>query len=130
MELAVKAVVICLVAALCASFLKKGVPELALLLSLAAAAVVALSLLDKAGEAAELLKDLMERTGLEGELFAPLLRIVGISLVTKLGTELCKDAGQGALGALVEISGTLCALAAASPLLLAAVEMLGGWMAG
>ena len=74
--------------------------------------------------------ELLENTGLERELFTPLLKIIGISLVSRLGADLCKDAGQGALSSLVELSGTLCALLAAAPLLAAAAHVFGGWMLG
>ena len=128
MELAVKAAAICIVAALCVSFLKRSTPELGLLLSLAAAIVVLGCILTYAEGAAAILDELLGQTGLDRELFTPLFKIIGISLVSRLGTDLCKDAGQGTLASLVELSGTLCALLAAAPLLAAAAKVFGGWL--
>ena len=128
MELAYKTAALCLIAALTAVFLRRGTPELGLVLSLATAAVVLLAILSPLEEALTLLDGLLERTGLERALFLPLLRIVGISLVARLGADLCRDAGQGTLASLVELSAALCSLLAAAPLLTTAAKLFGGWM--
>lgn len=128
MELAYKTAVICVVAALAGTFLKRGTPEIALLVSLATAAAVLCWVLGYLGNAAAALQSLLDQTGMEQTLFLPLVKIVGISLVTRLGADLCKDAGQGTLAGLVELSGTLCALLAAMPLLRTAAALFGGWM--
>ena len=49
-------------------------------------------------------------------LFLPLLKVVGISICTKLTAEICRDAGEKALGAKVELAGTTTALLCALPL--------------
>jgi len=123
-----KTAVICVAAALGVLFLKRAAPELALLLSLAAAAAVLSCVFTQVRSAAGLLEGLLDSTGLDREFFVPLLKIVGVSLVARLGADLCKDAGQSALSSLVELSGTLCALLAAAPLLAAAAQILGGWL--
>ena len=128
MELTVKTAVICLVAALGAAFLKKGTPEFSMLLSVAAVAVVLTGAAASAEGIIAAVQRLIRQTGMEEELFTPLFKVVGISLVSRLGSELCKDAGQGALASLVELSGTLCAFVAAAPLFAAAAELFGGWM--
>ena len=128
MELTFQAAALCVTAALGAVFLKRGTPELGLLLSLAAAGAVLGLLLSRGREAAGLLDRLLEGTELDRELFAPLVKIVGISLVSRLGADLCRDGGQSALASLVELCGTCCALLAAAPLLTAAVRLFGGWL--
>ena len=128
METVYQTAAICIIAALAAAFLRRGTPELGLLLSLATAAAVLLALLAPLEEALAMLDGLLERTGLERALFAPLVRIVGISLAARLGADLCRDAGQGALASLVELSAALCALLAAAPLLTTAARLFGGWM--
>ena len=49
-------------------------------------------------------------------LFFPLLKVVGISICTKLTAEICRDAGEKALGVKVELAGTTTALLCALPL--------------
>ena len=67
---------------------------------------------------------LLEETRLDGTLFLPILKIIAISLIAKLGGDVCKDSGQGALASLVDMAGTVCALLAAQPLLHRALEIL------
>ena len=126
MELVVKAVVICIVVSLTAALLEKDTPRLGLLLVLAAIAVVmtfALSFYEEVRATAE---SLLEQSGLDGELFRPILKIIAISMIARLGGDLCKDSGQGTLASLLELVGTVCALIAAQPLLLRALEILLG----
>lgn len=126
MELVVKAVVICIVVSLTAALLEKDTPQLGLLLVLAAIAVVmtfALSFYEEVQATAE---SLLAQSGLDGELFRPILKIIAISMIARLGGDLCKDGGQGTLASLLELVGTVCALIAAQPLLLRALEILLG----
>ena len=124
MELVVKAVVICIVVSLTAALLEKDTPQLGLLLVLAAIAVVmtfALSFYEEVQATAE---SLLAQSGLDGELFRPILKIIAISMVTKLGGDVCRDSGQKALGAVIDLAGTFCSLLAAEPLLRTALSML------
>ena len=51
-------------------------------------------------------------------------KTVGISLVVKVGGDLCRDAGGASLASVVETAGTVCALLAAMPLLRRVLELL------
>ena len=70
------------------------------------------------------LEELAEASGVPPGLFAPLYKTIGIALVVQVGGNLCRDAGESALAAVVETAGTLCALLAALPLLRAVLDML------
>ena len=124
METVIRAAVLCVTAALLALVLKKGTPEAALLLALAAAVVVLLSLSESLESLLDFLEELVERSGVSRELFIPLYKTVGIALVVKVGGNLCRDAGESALGSVVESAGAVCALVAATPLLRAVLSLL------
>ena len=96
---------------------KRGSPELALLVTLGAAAVGLLFLTGLLEELTTFLRTLSERGGISHRLLTPLYKTVGIALVVKVGSELCRDAGESALAATVETAGAVCALLAAAPLL-------------
>ena len=124
MEQAVQATALCLVGALLAVVVRRGSPEQALLLTLAAAVVVLVSLAGAIEELMTFLSELGERSGISQRLLVPLYKTVGISLVVKVGGDLCRDAGESALAAVVETAGSVCALLAALPLLRAVLSML------
>ena len=63
-------------------------------------------------------------------LFLPcVISTVAIALVARTTADLCRDAGESALAAAVETAGTVCALAAALPLLRTVMELLTELMA-
>ena len=124
MELVIKASAICLVSALTALLLRRSTPELALLLSLAATAAVMGWAFSVARDVSTLWLELLERTQLNNALFLPLGKIIAISLITRLGSDICQDSGQKALSSAVELTGTVAALAAALPLFTEAMNIL------
>ena len=117
MEQVIRITALCVVAALLALVIRRGTPELALLLAVGCTVVVLLSL-----------EELGERSGVSRELFEPLCKTIGISFVVKLGGELCRDAGESAMAAVVESAGAVCALLVALPLLRAVLSQLVGLM--
>ena len=121
----IQAAALGLAGALISILLRKQAPELALALSIAISIVAA-------GLAVSLFQDLKEiidlageQTGLSPAIISPVLKCVGIGVVTRLSTELCKDAGQGAIASAVELCGTACAMVTALPLIRALMEMIG-----
>ncbi|MCI9121254.1 MAG: stage III sporulation protein AD [Oscillibacter sp.] len=119
-----QAAVVCLVGALLALVIKRGNPEAALLLTLSAAVAVLLSLAGSLEVLLDFLNQLVEESGLSRDLFLPLYKTVGIALVVNIGGGLCRDAGESALGSVVETVGAVCALLAALPLLRAVLSLL------
>ena len=121
-----KAAAVCLLGALLATLVKKTSPDMALLLALAVCAVVLTALVRGLEEITVFLQELLERGGLSAELFTPLLKTVGIALVTRTGGALCRDAGEGAMAAVVEMSGAFAVVLVSLPLFRAAWQMLEG----
>lgn len=129
METVFRIAALCIIAALLTLVVKRGSGELAMLLSLAAVTAVLLSLAGALEELVAFLRTLGQRSGLPEELFLPLYKIVGIALVVKAGGNLCRDAGESALAAALEMAGSVCALLVALPLLQAVLDLLLEFMA-
>lgn len=124
METVAQVTALCVVAALLALVLKRGTPELGLLLTLGAAAAVLLALLAQLGEVVDFLEELAERSGVSPALFQPLYKTIGIAVVVKTGGSLCRDAGETALAGVVETAGAVCALIVTLPLLRNVLSLL------
>lgn len=58
-----------------------------------------------------------------------LLKIIGITYVAELASELCKDAGYGTVANQVELAGKLTILTMSMPVLLALLEMIHQFLA-
>ena len=116
------AVAVC--AALCAAVVRRGAPEIALALVLAAGTWVLLSVTESFLAAAALLKELAGLAGLDEQVVEPVFKTVVLSVLTKLTGEVCRAAGESGLDAAVETAGTVLALAAALPLVRGVMEMM------
>ena len=112
---------LCLTGALLAVLLKRTNPDMALLLALAICGAVLFLLAEPLGD---FFTQLSDWGGLPTELFAPLVKTVGIALVSRTGSDLCKDAGEGAMASLVETAGAVTAILVSLPLFQAAWDML------
>ena len=70
------------------------------------------------------LEDLLAAVEISSTLFLPLLKTAGIAVVTRIGADLCRDAGESAVASAVEMAGAMGALLAVLPLMQAAWEVL------
>ena len=128
MELLGKLITLCLLTAVLTLLLKRESAELSLLLTLSAVLLGVFLLLAALEDASALCGELLELTRLSPTLFVPLVKVMTVAVTVRLTAALCADAGQGALAALTEIAGTVCALCCALPLLRAGTELLEGWI--
>ena len=124
MELVVQITAGCAAAALLTVVVKKGTPEIAMVLTIAAVALGMLALREPVTALGALLSSLGKESGLSIVWFTPLYKTVGIALVVRIGADLCRDAGAEALAGVVETAGTVCALAVAAPLLESVMNLI------
>lgn len=113
-------------AALCAAVLRKQAPELKLALVLAAGAAILTLALGAVEEVAGFLDELAETAGLAPAVLAPVMKVVGISIVSRTAGQLCRDAQEGGLACFVETAAAALALVAAIPLLRAVLSTVTG----
>lgn len=123
MEAVWQIVALGLLGAVLAALLKKHTPELALLLAVAVCAA-ALAAVRGVREVWAFLEDLLAAVEISSTLFLPLLKTAGIAVVTRIGADLCRDAGESAVASAVEMAGAMGALLAVLPLMQAAWEVL------
>lgn len=126
MEEMIRIGALCVIGAVLALYLARQLPESGMLVALAVCAAVGAALLSPLGELFAFVRSMAAWGGMEDRVFEPLLKTVGIAVLSRVGTELCRDAGQSALAALVEMSGTVGALLVSLPLLQAVWELLEG----
>ena len=121
----VQAAALGLAGALISLLLKKNAPELGLALSLAVCLIGAGLAMGLFVQLREVIDLATEQTGLSPAIVSPVLKCVGIGAVTRLATDLCKDAGQSAVASMVELCGAACAVVTALPLIRSLLQMIG-----
>ena len=124
-ELMTQAAAVAVTAALCAAVVRRGTPEIALVLVLAAGVWVLLSAAEGLTSVAALMEELAQLAGLDRTVVEPVFKTVALSVLTRLTAELCRAAGEGGLAAFAEAAGTALALAAALPLVRAVAQLMG-----
>lgn len=98
---------------------------LALPVSLAACGALAMLLLPRLAEIRGELEGLAQAARLDTALFLPVVKVLAIVEITHLGAELCRDGGEKALAAQLELCGTAAAVICVLPLARQALALLG-----
>ena len=117
MDTALQTAAVCVLASITALLLKKGSPEIGVLVTLAAITAAFLFLMEQLGALLDFFQQLADAGNIRQELLAPLYKTIGIALVVKIGGNLCRDAGESALAAVIETAGAVCALLVSLPLM-------------
>lgn len=126
MELITKVAIIGIVGALIALLLKKSNPEMALLLALSIGMIVVSMMAGLISGIMRIVDMIESQAGLSHAAVLPVIKCVGIGIVTKFASQLCKDAGEGSVASAVEMAGAASALYIALPLIETLLEMIGG----
>ena len=129
MELLLKIAAGAVTAALCAAVLRKNSPEFALLVMLYAGVWVLIQVVLSMGQVIRIMTHLVNIAKLDTRVVEPVVKVVGISIITRITREVCRSAGDSGIAAIVETAGTVLALAATLPLAQAVVEMITGLLA-
>lgn len=124
MELMVKVAAGALTAAVLSAVLRRHVPELALLLTLAAGLWILFLTARSMEQTVQLLDELAHAAGFSELLLEPVFKTVVLSILTRLTAEICRGAGESGVAAFVELAGAVLALGAALPLVRAVVELM------
>ncbi len=107
--------------------LKKDVPAIAFLLTLTAGVLILLRAFDLVGGTMQRFSGLLAQGGITQSLYLPVLKTVGVAVVVRIMSALCRDSGQSALAAKLEIVGAVLALSMCLPLLEQVLELVADW---
>ena len=97
--------------------LKKENPQFALLTALATGVLLFLQICSPLGELLDLLQDMAEQAGVAEGYFGIVLKVIGIAYLSKFASQLCADAGEGAVAAKIELAGKVLIMAVSIPVL-------------
>jgi stage III sporulation protein AD len=86
------------------------------LLGLAVCCTVLLTAIPELKEIIDTASGFFARSSLAPECFSILCKAVGITYLTQLGVDFCRDCGETAIGTAVELCGRICLVALSLPL--------------
>jgi len=104
--------------------IKRQAPEIAILISIAAAVLIFFMILPKLAAVFGVLGSVAERVRGEMGFIGTLLQITGIAYIAEFGSQICKDAGEGAIATKIELAGKVLIMAASTPIIMALLSLV------
>jgi len=104
--------------------IKKQAPEIALLISIAAAVLIFFMILPKLSAVFGVLGTVADRIRGDMGFIGTLLQITGIAYIAEFGSQICKDAGEGAIATKIELAGKVLIMAASTPIIMALLNLV------
>ena len=118
-------IVLCIITALLALSLRGQRPEFAMLLSLGCGAFVLLNLLGQMKGILSGLERVMAGLSGQSDLTGIILKALGICIVAELGSQCCRDAGEAAVAAKVELAAKTALVLMCMPVFTQLLETAG-----
>lgn len=117
-----------IVTAMLYAFVRQLKPEIAPLIVVGGAAVIAVAAAEKFIGVSQTVDSMMELAGLEKENVSVLIRCLGICVVTQFAADICYDNSSSSIAAAVELAGRVGAITLALPMLQAVARLALGLM--
>lgn len=126
----IKVVAIGVGAAILASWVKGIKPEYAVWVTLAAGLFLGMFALAKLENIVKELQVVQNYFSAYGAYFKLLLKIIGITYLSELSSDLCKDAGASAVASQIELFGKLSILVLCMPIVTSLLETIDYYLGG
>ncbi|MBR1554981.1 MAG: stage III sporulation protein AD [Oscillospiraceae bacterium] len=116
------AVIFCIIGCILVLILKQYQKSYGVLLSIGICTVVMMTAMPQIERIFDTAENICERSGMENSYFRILCKAIGISYLTQLGTDICRDCGENAVGTAVEMCGRILLVMLSLPLFLTLAE--------
>lgn len=124
MEILIRAAAIAAAGAVLGIAVRRNAPEIALMMTLAVLCMLVYLSADLMRRLTAYMEDLGSLAGVNAASVGIVLKTVGISIVTRITSAVCRDAGHQAAAAGIELVGCCTALYIAIPLFETAMDMI------
>lgn len=123
------ALAFCICGCILGLVLKQYQKPLSVLLGLGVCGIVLLAVMPQLREILDTASVFFSRTGMHAEYFTILCKAVGITYLTQLGMDFCRDCGENAICTAVELFGRISLISISLPLfstlVLTVLEVIG-----
>jgi stage III sporulation protein AD len=109
--------ILAITAAILILIIKTHRPEIGLQISLVFGVIVMVSLAGRIKGILELIELYVNRADISGIYITSLLKIIGMAYIAEFAAESCRDAGQSAIAAKVELAGKILIMVTAVPII-------------
>ena len=120
----IKVVAFAFIALFLVLFFKGNRDDIAVYISIAAGVIIFLFMISKITAVLQFIQQLAAKANIDFIYLTTVFKIIAIAYLASFCSEICKDAGQGNLGAKVEIAGKILILVLAIPILMAVLQSI------
>lgn len=120
---------IALIGVMLAALMKSVHKEFSIYIILATVIVLFLMILDKMTEVFVFLRNIYDSVPYGKTFFPIIFKVLAVAYITDLTAQLCRDAGESAVGGKVELAGKILIFYLALPILTAILELMGTLLA-
>jgi len=113
-----------IVAAVLAVILKRENPSAALIVSIAASVLIFIMIIPELTVVINLVRRLSGMVDLGAGHVTTVLKIIGIAYASEFGSQICADAGEGAIASKIELGGKILIMAVSAPIIVTLVEQV------
>ena len=103
--------------------LKNYRPEFAVCTAILTGVILLINIIGLLGNVISVIGKIVDAGGLDAKYFMIIMKITGISYITEIASQLCKDSGQGAVAVKIELVGKLFILMYSMPVILGFLEV-------
>ena len=112
-----------LASAVAAVILRQTRPEFALAVTLGCGGVLLCFVVAGLGNVTEEIMEVVELGGIDNKYFTALVKVIGVSYITEIASELCRDAGSGAIAVKLEMVGKVFIMILSLPIIKGFLEV-------
>lgn len=120
----IKAAVIGIIAVFLAAPLKKDKQQFATAITICAGIIIIGLAMDKLGDVIYQIKAIERYLGKYSDYIEILLKVIGITYVAEFGSNICKDAGCGAVANQIEFFGKIMIISVSIPVVTSVIELV------
>jgi len=107
-----------------AIIVKKQSPELGMLVSISGGILVFFMLLPDMIIVLNVLNDLSNNISTDLEHIPIIFKILGIAYIAEFATQICKDAGEGAIASKIELGGKVIIMVISAPIIVSFLNLI------
>lgn len=120
-----KIVALALTGVILAALMKSVNKDISIYIILATVIILFLSIIDRLSEIFLFLQGIYDNVTYGKTFFPVILKVLAVAYITDFTSQLCKDAGEGAIASKVELAGKVIIFYLAMPILTAILDLIG-----
>lgn len=124
LPIVIKVVSIALIVTVIIIVVKQQRPELALQLSILVGVYIFFLVLPQITQVITVFEDISKKANINMVFLGTLLKIIGIAYIADFGSQICRDAGEGAIATKIEFAAKILVLVMAIPIMVSILETI------